>query len=344
MSIRMLQLGVFGLLMLSVLISCKSLSPSKEERSPLKPIRMSENKVAIDVFFVRVPHHQEETLEDLWSELDEQSFPVPLRKSLAWNGIRVGIAGSYMPPSLSTMLSLEDKPVPTNIEKQDLTLDQIEQEPLVSRKYMHLGPKDYGLIEIGETLDELPLLMCENGEVFGKTYRQAQGFLSIRVKPNSDGSVELRVTPELQYGTPERKYEIKGGKAIFEVSRQKKIFGELGFTASILPGHWLVVGALPRSTKGLGYHMMTRDNGGKREHKVIAVRLSQTQHEGLFHAQDPLFFLDQSDDDSLEVGKTVEAQEVSAVEEDVDADEETLSDEEVSENKKGDQKGFWPPW
>jgi hypothetical protein len=50
----------------------------------------------------------------------------------------------------------------------------------------------------------------------------------------------------------------------------------------------LILGSLPSRSGSLGHHFFTKENNGRLEQKLLIVRLSQTQHDGLFDPPEPL--------------------------------------------------------
>jgi hypothetical protein len=52
--------------------------------------------------------------------------------------------------------------------------------------------------------------------------------------------------------------------------------------APLRPGQMLVLGSLPERRGTLGHHFFTQKTGGRLEQKLVVIRLSQTQHDGLF--------------------------------------------------------------
>ena len=95
---------------LAVCVSCSHLNLRPIGKSPLSPARMSPDAMVLDVFFVPVKYGDPEANAVLWQELDEQHFPVEVRRELNERGFRVGrfcwdaarhrIVSQTLPPSL----------------------------------------------------------------------------------------------------------------------------------------------------------------------------------------------------------------------------------------------------
>ena len=70
-----------------------------------------------------------------------------------------------------------------------------------------------------------------------------------------------------------------------ETSRSQRVFDELAVSASLEAGKMLVIAGLPNPAPSLGRHFFSQDSDGRREQKLLVIRLSQTQHDELFTAE-----------------------------------------------------------
>ena len=270
----------------AIVAGCQELD-RRPAKSPLKPLQMSHDSVVLDIFFVRVPLGDAEANGALWEEVDEQHFPAELRQRLARNGFRVGLVGGQIPAALSKLLEMKDKPAPRG-NAHEVKAAELEQEPKVVRRHSQVRPGQRTEIQASGVYDELPVLTCESRGLCGKTYQQAQGVLIVQAKPVADGRVQLDLLPEIQFGESRlRSIPTPGGMRL-EPGRSKKGFDDLALQATLLPGHLVVLTGLPDRPGSLGYQFFTQDNAGKREQKLMIVRVSQTQHDDLFDPQQAL--------------------------------------------------------
>jgi hypothetical protein len=99
-----------------------------------------------------------------------------------------------------------------------------------------------------------------------------------------DGRVRLKLVPELQYGSPKPTIVGRPGIMRLEANQPKQVYQEMTIDASLRPGQMLVLGSLPERRGSLGHHFFTQKTNGKVEQKLLVIRLSQTQHDGLFDA------------------------------------------------------------
>jgi len=278
-----LRFGLVGAAVL-VAVGCAPIKPAG--KSPLAPARMSADSVALDIFFVRIPYGLEEANGPLWNEIDEQHFPADVRRRLAQNGFRIGLVGDGLPSRLCHLLELKDKPRPA-VDANETVLTDLESEPRVTRRHLQLRANQRSEIIASEIYDQLPVLTCESGDVCGRSYPKAQGLLTVKSHPEPDGRVRLELTPELQYGEMRQRYVGGYGALRLEAGRSCRTFDNLAVHATLAPGNMIVVSCLPDRVGSLGHHFFTHPVSGRLEQKLLIVRLSQTQHDDLLHAQEP---------------------------------------------------------
>ncbi|MEE8452334.1 MAG: hypothetical protein V3R99_10485 [Thermoguttaceae bacterium] len=218
--------------------------------------------------------------DDLWQQIDEQHFSVPLRQRLGRHGFRVGLAGAPIPVRLSNLLELDDKALPAGQANQ-VDVARIEVEPHVQRRHMSLRVGKHGDIVASRIYDRLAVPTYESGQLSMRTYSQAQGHLIVEAFPQSDGRVLLKLTPELRHGqsrvTPR---PFVGNEAFFQLASSQpcRVFDDLSISATVSPGAMLILSCLPDRAGSLGHHFFSCDNG-RLEQKLLVVRLSQTQHD-----------------------------------------------------------------
>jgi hypothetical protein len=257
-------------------------------KSPLMPAQMSPDSVVLDMFFVRVPLGDPEVNDKLWEGVDEQRFAPELRDRLARNGFRAGLLSGQMPAELSKLLELNDKPS-TSAEAVSMKAEELEKQPRVVRRHLPLRAGREGSIIASSIYPELPVLMSEPGELCGQTYRQAQGIFSIKSFPQADGRVRLVLVPELQHDQPAQRWITDQGMMRLDVRRPTRTFDELALTTDLAPGAMLILSSLPNRPGSLGHHFFTEKvDEGRTEQKLLLIRLTQTQHDGLFTPPQPL--------------------------------------------------------
>jgi len=273
-------------LLLALLAIAGCTRPLIKGKSPLAPARMSPDSCVLDVFFVRVPLGDPRANEELWQELDEQHFPADLRQRLMRNGFRVGLVDGQIPIVLTNLLEIGDKPAP-NSEVKGANLADLGTKPSVVRQHMQVRAGRPSEILSSDTYEELPVLLCESDRLSGETYNQAQGIFNLKTFPLPDGRVRIDMTPEVQHDQPRQHSVADQGVMRLDFSRPKRVFEDLSVSATLSPGGMLVMTSLPNRSGSLGHHFFTEKDGQTKQ-KILVIRLSQTQHDGLFVTHEDL--------------------------------------------------------
>jgi hypothetical protein len=255
-------------------------TPAVEGKSPLSAVQMSPDSCVLEVCFVRFPFGDPEVNQQLWQEVDEQQFPADLRRRLSRNGFRLGLLDGQIPAALSKLLEMKDESRPTGGTSQ-IDLAELDSEGPPVKRHLEIRAGQPKMIVASGVYDQLPVLICEPGELGGETYSQAQAVLVVKTFPQGDGRVRVELVPELQHGELRQRWVGQDGMWRLEAGRQRRVFEEMAFSATLSPGCILLVSSLPDRPGSLGHHFFTEDNG-KPEQKLLVLRLAQTQHEGLF--------------------------------------------------------------
>jgi hypothetical protein len=269
-----------AMMLLALLISagCGSLLKN-ENQSLLRPAQMMPDSCVLDVFFVRVPFGDAYVNNDLWGKLDEQYFPPDLRQRLMHNGFRVGLVDGPIPVELTKLLEVTDKPPPD--ENQGANLPDLATKPVIVHRHMQVRHGHASEILASGTYEQWPVLFNESGQVCGETYNQAQGLFSVKTAPLPDGRVRIDLAPEVHHDHPRQQWVADQGMMRLETGRPKRVFDDMAVSATLAPGGIMVLSSLPSRPGSLGHYFFT-ENEEHLEQKVLVIRLTQTQHDGLF--------------------------------------------------------------
>lgn len=234
----------------------------------------------LEVFFVRFPFGDPGPNDELWAEVDEQHFPADLRRRLAQNGFRLGMLDGRIPDTLARLLELKDGPQPAGEANQvDLSELASGSPPVLRHLQIRAGQRKE--IVASGLYEELPVLISESGQLGGQTYSQAQAVLAVKTFPQGDGRVRVELVPELHYGAPRQRWVGQEGMWRLEAGKEQRVFDDMGFSATLSPGGMLLLSSLPNRPGSLGHHFFS-EQSGRLEQKLLVLRLSQTQHDGLF--------------------------------------------------------------
>lgn len=278
-----LTFGRISILPLAILALVGCTATSRPKSSPLlQPTQMSPNSVALEIFSIRIPASDKELANKVWQEVDEQHFPAELRRRLCKNGFRAGIVGGQVPDSLAKLMALKEK-TPSAGEAQQVNVADADPSPRVSLRHLQTRSGQRGEIIASSVYERLPLLLSDSGEIRGQTYSQAQGMFGLIATAQSDGRVQLDLTPELHHDRPQQQWV--GDQAMWrlEAGRPKRTFDDMKMSAVLAPGAILLLGSQPDRSGSLGHYffMEKTGNDGAMEQKVLLIRLCQTQHDDL---------------------------------------------------------------
>ena len=258
----------------------------QQGKSLLSPAQLSSDSVVLELFFIRFPFGDSSVNSDLWREVDEQQFPLELREQLGKNGFRAGMINGQMPTKLAELLALSDKPV-SHDNTGGIKADGAEVQPRVVCQHLQLRAVQRSEILVSNVYPELPVLMNKAGQISGRTYNQAQGVFAAKALPQPDGRVRLELVPEVHHDQPRPRWTGANGVLQLEPGRPRESYDDLKVSADMRPGAMMVLSGLPNRPGSLGHYFFTETNGNL-EQKLLIVRLSQTQHDGLFAPPEPL--------------------------------------------------------
>ncbi|MBL8830373.1 MAG: hypothetical protein JNM18_25580 [Planctomycetaceae bacterium] len=256
--------------------------------SPLAPLVSAPASVTLDVVFLHYAENDEVLNRELWQRIDEQQIPPEVRAKLLANGLRAGVLGAQLPPELEQRMLLTDKPRSAETE---LSAGQIDNDsPVRQRSLQVQAGRRTNILCVGEQqkVPELSLLVRgSDGEVSGKTYRKVSGLFVARAYPNGDGSARIELTPEIEHGDPQRRYDPSEGVLRVDFGPARETLESLKFDALLSPGQMLIVSSVPERTGSLGRQLLTSETGDKKRQKLLMVRLGRTGFNDSFQESSP---------------------------------------------------------
>jgi hypothetical protein len=277
------RIGGLGLAfcLLVLTVSCESISKTTPTKSPdgllPPPSESNINSVGIEIFTISIPQHRQELVRQLWLEVDEQSLSPQLRHELIAQGFRVGVLGNMISPSLSKLINVtanpQTKPLGNSGDFQEVSLAEMLREPTATRQYRNLQPEMRALLKaFDEPISELSLFWSEEGRFAGQTFKDAAGLICVRAVTQNDGSVQFEMMPELEYGVPEQRFRQQAGIVIHEVVKPRRKFESLVVSQKLLPGQWIIIGAVSSDCSGAGRAFFIREKS-EVEQRFLAIRL-----------------------------------------------------------------------
>lgn len=264
---------------------CAPIQPMKQ--LPLTLPTTAKNGVVLDVLFVRFPADDPQLNKIVWEEIDELHFPAEVRRRLERNGLRAGVIAGPLPLSLENLIQLQDKPQ-EHADEEPKEID-VEKQPAVKQRQLRLtAGRRSNILTLGETerVPEMSLLMLDDeGQVKGRTYRQVLGMFAARAFPGGDGGARLELIPELEHGTPQKRFVPGDGMFHVEFGPPHEVLNELKLSANLAPGQFVVVGADANRSGSLGYRFFTEERGAAPLRKMLLIRLAQADFDDRFSNQ-----------------------------------------------------------
>lgn len=266
-----------------LLLGCAQWSKdsTKESKPLLVQPRMSPDSVVIETVVIRFPKEQADTLESLWSTVDESVLDVELRRKLIENGVRGGMLIGDLPHGVrERMEQLANSSHTDPLEQANLAADVRSATNRLQcragrRKEIHVRR---------EVSQPIVVLTSEEGRVEGASYEKPAMLFDLRSIPHGDGKATLKITPEIQYGE-ERKSFIHSDFGLRpDMSRDRKTWDDLSLSMKLNPGQMIVLSCNgePKSSNLGKAFFVTHTAEQTDERVLLIIKLVETQLDELF--------------------------------------------------------------
>ena len=251
------------LVVVSVLISttgCRWFLRNKQKTSPkpfkLPPFQLSDKAVSLEIGVMEIPDSDAEKLVELWQSADQQPIQLETRKILDKNDFQSAIL-SRQPPRLFWQL------IDPEIQYKD------DDQRRYHEKWRHSQglpkQKNIAALQKATLIDGKPhryptgpALAQANWEVELDEQRKsgilklAQCHFRITTFPQSDGSVQIRLTPEIHHGEKKPRIAVSDDSFFWEPAQDQLTIHELTINANLRTGQTLLCGPSSRNADGLG--------------------------------------------------------------------------------------------
>jgi hypothetical protein len=265
------------LLALVVATGCQAVRAPSPGRSPLLPLVASPDVVTLEIFSAPVTM-DDPRLAEVWGAVDEQPLSPELRQKLAINGVRAGVVNAHVPDCLAELLKVTD----VRLSAEERTMVPMETEPGVILRVMQPIPGKRHELIVSREHDQVSLLRSHDGELDGRTYRQAEGRLLLRCDSEADGRVRLELVPELQHGDLRTQTTGHDGVFIWKPERQRQTFSELKMEVKLAAGEMFVIGCLANRPQSVGHCFFTEQGTEKPTQRLWVVRVAQASPDRAF--------------------------------------------------------------
>lgn len=264
------------IVLLAFLAGCVSTQPPTEPTlSQLPPARVNDN-VVLEVGFAHISAHDQQWLDELWTELDEQHLPPDERQRLLTNGLRCGLAGEQLPEMLRVAMQ------GSSSETLSVADTAANRQHAIRRLHLRAGSRS----ELVTSTDRqsMTILLDDGESICGHQFQAAQALFAIQTSPANSSRASIQLTPEIHFGDTKQRYVGKDGAFVLEAKRDNRVFGDLRIEAVLAPGQTLVV-TCDGPAKSLGGNAFRTADGETQ--KLLLVRLAHAQDDDLFE-QDEL--------------------------------------------------------
>ncbi len=269
---------------------CAKWKSSNAEPKPMKfpASRMSPDSVSLEVAVAQLDDSQVEQIAELWSLLDQQEISLELRKQLDANGLRVAVVPSQLPGVLRELL--EPKEIdPATLDSMQAQMHEQgllkPSERLISHnKIQNRDGKAYELAVTNVYPEKSWIFHSTNGDSAGAG-KSVRGVLSIKTFPQGDGSVLLKIVPQIHHGDTRTEIGVVDRSFLFQNRQSQVQFKDLQIEVSLLPGETLICG--PTSDiADLGELFFGVPGAVPGNQRIVLIRLVQTQWDDLFGWRD----------------------------------------------------------
>ncbi len=262
---------------------------------------MSPDSVALELAIAQISDRDARQLDQIWHHFDQQKIALSDRQKLDQNGFRVALISAQLPSALSEMLESKPLDVSELDEWQRQLLEQGLLKP-VSPMWLHTKVQNRkGEVYPVATSDVWPnqswIIRAEGQRSVG-VGEQVQGIWTVTAFPRGDGSVRLRLVPQINHGEFRAQIGVAEDGFLFKNRQTELKLEEMGFEVTMLPGETLVIAATPdlADLGRLFFRPMApnrvddfrEDISGEdsivpeKEQRVLLIRLVQTQLDELF--------------------------------------------------------------
>ncbi|MDG1806710.1 MAG: hypothetical protein P8J91_08360 [Pirellulaceae bacterium] len=280
--------ALLALVISSLILGCSSFSRSTKTKernySPLAPLRMSSDIVALEIAVVSLDAEALQDFDAVWSKADLQSLPIEVRKNLDRNGFRSALLGSQLPGELTAALNWSQ---PLMTSEGDILFSSHEplppnhsQGPYLIRQIEQLNAGDQHWIPCTNPLAQLNWKI-ESGESRRSGFcRNALCGWTISQVPTGDGSVKLWFQPEIRHGDRKWRYGIDQETLLVQEKQELLTLDELNFGQRLRLGQTLVL-TCHETPIGLGEQYFASGRFSSTR-QALLIRLVQTGHDDLF--------------------------------------------------------------
>ncbi len=259
------RLAQIGLLLLT-LVGCRALTPSVVqppgrahvvkpavyEQQPAGPPR-----VLLEIVFASRPLGDRSINEAAWQTADEAILSLELQERLRSLGFRVGVLSGQPPESI------------------DMILRETPEGILNGHRLSTVSGKATAVMVA--TYKECPETLAEVLDAEPDQIQAPRCLFSVLPTVQSDGSVQLYVTPAVQYGSMRRRFVPEFGPGgvrqwTLEITPNEKKLADVTWSVQLRPDEYLLIGCYPEDESKLGAVFLVDRNSTPPRQMLVLIR------------------------------------------------------------------------
>ncbi len=265
--------------------------PVPAEPFKLPPFQLSENSVSLEIGVIDIPNSNADKLDELWKKADQQPILLETRKLLDKNSLQTAILSSQPPrifwQLIDPKIQYESEDQQRYHEKWRHSQGLPQQKNIAALQKATLIDGKPHRYPTGPTMNQATWELELDHRRRSGSLNLVQCHFRITTFPQSDGSVRIRLTPEIHHGEKKPRIAVSDDSFYWEPSQDKLTIHELTINAQLRTGQTLLCGPTSRNSLGLGGLFFCSDNS----QRVFFIRVTNvgTQHSlGLRESSEPL--------------------------------------------------------
>ncbi len=269
---------------LCVTSGCAQWNEASEAKLVLPPAVAAPDAVTLEIAFVPIPAKDMAARRAFWNAVDETGASVESRRLWLRNGLRYGIFGPDIPAVLQPYVTRSSaEPTDTGELDDGLPLRGPWSGPTVQQLQVR---RDRPVMVMTRQASSEPvvLLHCDADGPRGATLEGAECQFQLRVDPQEDGSVVVRLVPRVEYGQARPRIVAQQGMWVYRPQRESMVLEELQFEARLRPGQIIAVGCADPA-RSVGETFLAEGSASTGRQRILLIRLQQAPSDHLFEIE-----------------------------------------------------------
>lgn len=207
--------------------------------------RASANSMALEFATLSIVPYRHRLLMEMWNQVDQQAIDLDTRKLLVRNGIRAGIAGQALPPTLRSLMKprVIDRESLSDVQKEMLDKGVLEpQQVLSSHTRLTLKPDCSRDLPIVDQRSELVWTWLSDLGRQHHRFTDAASQLRVTMSPLNSTSVSIGLIPLIKHGHHRPQFNAVEDQLAFQVDQAEQLFPEARLSCHLRCGETLLLG------------------------------------------------------------------------------------------------------